>query len=278
MQKLSGDLRGAGTLRVGVFDSGIGGLSVLAACVRRLPAVQFLYFGDNGHAPYGSRPPEQVARLCRRALLRFRRMGADAVVLACNTATAVCADEMRGAFSFPVIGMEPAVAPAARVCRRALVLATPLTAHSARLRALIARFPACRFEVAALPRFAAAIEGHFCRGERLTLSDHLPRISCDGVVLGCTHYALLRDEIAAFYGVPVFDGAEGAARRLETLLSGAGEVSGIGTDDHLRPEQNPNKCFTKRYKKAGKTGVIFLGTHHKVNEKVYFSNICFRFR
>ena len=254
--------------KVGVFDSGVGGLSVLAACARLLPQARFFYYGDNAHAPYGEMRTEEIARRVRRAMRAFRARRVNAAVIACNTATAACAEEMRAEFCFPVLGMEPAVAPAARACRNVLVLATPFTAQSARLHALLARFPDCRFTVAALPRLAAAVERYFACGKRLTLSDHLPRAACDGVVLGCTHYALFRDEIAAFYGVPVFDGAEGTARRLCHVL-------GVGTDDHLRPTQNPNKRFTKSCNKWGEKGVVFLGNGKKVNKYAYNSNICF---
>ncbi len=262
-------------MRVGVFDSGVGGLNVLAACVRRLPHCLFFYFGDNRHAPYGSRTPAQITRFVRAALGRFAALGVDAAVLACNTATAVCAQAMRAEFPFPVIGMEPAVAPAARVCSHALVLATPCTAGSARLKALIGRFPQCRFTVCALPGLAGAIERHFARGKKLTLSDHLPACSCDGVVLGCTHYAFFGHEIGDFYHAPVFDGIEGTAERLVHVLAARQDAAHCGTVDHLRPNQNPNKCFNKNYKKPGKSGVIFLGNAKNFNKMVYKTNICF---
>lgn len=262
---------------MGVFDSGIGGLTVLAACVRRLPAARFYYLGDNARAPYGSRTEEEITRFVRAALHRFERLRVKAVVLACNTATAVCAERMRAEFSFPIIGMEPAIAPAAKTCRRILVLATPRTAQSDRLHALLGRFPACSFSVVPLPSLAGAIERHFRFGENLTLSDYLPGIACDGVVLGCTHYAFFQREIGDFYKVPVFDGADGAARRLQSVLAEEKKYAGIGTADHFLGKQNPNKCFTKKYKKGQNGGVFFLGKAKKDNQRVYLTNICFNF-
>ncbi len=262
---------------MGIFDSGIGGLTVLAACVRSLPAARFYYLGDNAHAPYGSRTGEEITRFVRTALQRFARLRADAAVLACNTATAVCAERMRAEFSFPVIGMEPAVAPAAKTCRRILVLATPRTVQSDRLHALLARFPSCSFSVVPLPALAGAVERHFRFGENLTLSDYLPRIPCDGVVLGCTHYAFFRREIGDFYRVPVFDGADGTARQLYSVLAEREKCLRFGTADHLLGEQNPNKCFTKKYKKGQNGGIFFLGKAKKDNQRVYFTNICFNF-
>ena len=263
-------------VRVGIFDSGVGGLTVLAECVRKLPDCLFYYMGDNLHAPYGSLPPDLIARYVFAALRRFACLGTDAVVLACNTATAACAERARAAFPFPVIGMEPAVRPAAEACRRVLVLATPLTAGSDRLRALVGRFPQTDFTVCPLPGLAGAIERSLARGESLTISDHLPKGQYDGVVLGCTHYVFFRDEIARFYGCRTFDGGVGTANRLQSVLSHRFPSMDFGTDDHARPKQNPNICFNKKCKEMPKKGVIFLGKSRKINESVYHTNICFK--
>lgn len=262
-------------VRVGVFDSGVGGLTVLAACVRRIPSCRFYYLGDNARAPYGNRPSEEIARYVLEGLNVFRRLHVDAAVLACNTATAVCAERARAMFPFPVIGVEPAVRPAARVCRNVLVLATKRTAESKRLSDLLSEFPECRFTVCAMPHLAGAIERSLTKGERLTISDHLPRGSFDGVVLGCTHYVFFRDEIAHFYGCKVFDGGEGTANRLQAVLSSRFPSLNFGTADHPRSEQNPNICFIKKCKDSGFGGVIFLGKGRKENKSVYFTNICF---
>ena len=268
-------------LRVGVFDSGIGGLTVLAACRKRLPYCRFYYFGDNARAPYGSRPREEITSFVFEGMRRFARLGTDAAVLACNTATAVCAERVRAAFPFPVVGVEPAVRPAALKYRRVLVLATPRTAESARLRALVARFPQSKIEVCALPALAGEIERALTRGERLTISDHLPQGTFGGVVLGCTHYAFFRAEIADFYGCEVFDGAEGTARRLGYVLAAGGQTPQNGIGDHLRPPlfpQNTNICFNQNPEDTPDKGVIFLGKGRKINQFVYNTNICFRKR
>ena len=267
-------------VRVGVFDSGIGGLTVLAALKKELPACRFLYLGDNAHMPYGSRSAEEVYAYVQSALSCFVRMGASAAVLACNTATALCIRRARAAFPIPVVGVEPALLPAARRCKRVLVLATPQTAASERLRVLRAACPACAVTVRALPRFAAAIEGALVRGEKLTLSDHLPRGDYDGVVLGCTHYVFFRREIADFYGCEVFDGGYGTALRLKNVLFGKAEGESFGIYDHFAPRvptQNPNICFSSNCKQMGDGGVIFLGKGRKINRRVYYSNICFNF-
>lgn len=254
--------------RVGVFDSGIGGLTVLKECVRLAPDCAYYYLGDNFRAPYGSRPPEELLGFVREALLAFSEIGVDAAVLACNTATAVCADVLRREFPFPVIGTEPAVRPAARVCKRALVLATPATCASGRLHALTAQCPSCDFTLFPAEGLAAAIEKKLTKGEELSLDDHLPRGDFDGVVLGCTHYVFLRRQIADFYRLPTFDGNSGVARRLRSVLWDT-----VGTDRDETGEKlgflTTNKRLQKMQKNLPKKGVFFIGNAKKCNKTVF---------
>ena len=97
---------------VGIFDSGVGGLSVLGEAIRQLPGENYIYFGDTANAPYGTKPQAEVQRLAFDAVRRLRADGAKAVVIACNTATAEAAKELRATFDLPIIGMEPALKPA----------------------------------------------------------------------------------------------------------------------------------------------------------------------
>lgn len=261
--------------KVGIFDSGIGGLTVLHACRQLLPEAEFYYLGDNGNAPYGRRPEREIAALTRNALYEFEALKADAVVLACNTATAVCAESLRRAFEFPIVGMEPAVRPAANVHKSVLVLCTPKTAGSERLCTLISRFPNCRITVCPLPGLAGAVESSLTGGEPLTLSDHLPPAysdpstrdpDYDGVVLGCTHYVYFKEEIGQFYRVPVYDGNLGTAKRLADLLS-------TGNGDHL----DPYSLGTTDHQKHPPLPPIFLGKWAKINEMTYKANKRFQF-
>lgn len=247
---------------VGIFDSGIGGLTVLKECIAAAPNCRFLYYGDNGRAPYGSRPPEEILSFVREALKKFARRKVDAVVLACNTATAVAVDVVRKGFPFPVIGMEPAVKPAAERGGDILVLSTPRTAESARMRVLTGRFPDCRFRIAPVPALAGAIEKKLTSGEPLYLAAHLPEGKYDAVVLGCTHYVYYKKEISEFYSAPVFDGGEGTARRLSEVLS----AKSLGRAAHRSPTKNPNNCFSFSVKNS----VKFVGKCKKINKTVFF--------
>lgn len=237
--------------RVGVFDSGIGGLTTLRACAARVGGAKFYYLGDNKRAPYGNRSEEEIHAFTREALSRFLQLDVDAAVVACNTATAAAVGELRREFPFPVIGMEPAVKPAALTCKKVLVLSTRRTAESARMHMLLERFPECEFTLTACPYLAGAIEKYYTEGENFLLSAHLPKGKFDGVVLGCSHYSFFAREISEHYSCPVFDGNEGVAKRLEHVLN----TIGAGSAAHLL---------------KGKAAIKFIGNSRKINKSVYF--------
>lgn len=259
------------SFKVGVFDSGIGGLNVLSACIRLAPHLNYYYIGDNKHAPYGNKSCEEIYYRVSCAVELFKLIGIDAVVLGCNTATAVCVQRLREKYAFPIIGTEPAVAPAARSYRRPLVICTPRTAESARLKELIARFPNVSFTVAPMPKLAGEIERSLTCGKLPTIADHLPRGDYDCVILGCTHYAFVRSQIERFYRLPVFDGAEGTAKRLISLLDNKNiECKGriLGTIDH-RYLDCKNKQKFAFLKGICLNNVTFLGESRDINEKIY---------
>lgn len=256
--------------RIGIFDSGIGGLSILLPCLELLPPATYFYYGDNARAPYGNRSEGEITGFVREAFKVLEGEGVDVAVIACNTATAVCADQMRREFPFPILGMEPAVKQAAVSCRNVIVLATPRTAESARLKNLIMQFPECHFTVFPAANLAAAIEGHFLHGEPLSLDRHLPQnISFDGAVLGCTHYSLIREEIARFWGIQLFDGTEGTVRHLAGLLN-------LGIENHLNPQSLDILYLREKWSNFRKNRVIFLGSGRLSNKRFIYSNICFR--
>ncbi len=248
---------------VGVFDSGVGGLTVLKECFLRLPQAGFYYFGDNARAPYGNRREEEIVSFVREALLRFEALKVDAVVLACNTATAVCIDLMRREFSFPLIGTEPAVRPAAGRCKRAVLLSTVRTASSRRLTELIQGEAECAFTVLPCPTLAEGIERALILGEPLLLSEHLRRVECDGVVLGCTHYVFVREEIGEYFHAPVFDGNRGVAKRLAAVLSR------LQKGPAWSENTETNTCLQQIWSPNGARRVIFLGKSGKINEKIF---------
>ena len=251
--------------RVGIYDSGVGGLTVLHECVARIPHAKYYYYGDNARAPYGNRSEEEILAFAEEAFHCFLKIGVDAVVIACNTVTAAAVNELRRRYPFPVIGMEPAVKPAAQQCKKVLVLATKRTAESARMQMLVKRFPSCDITLVACPYLALAIERCITEGESFLLASHLPQGKFDGVVLGCTHYSFFARQISKYYSAPVFDGNQGTARRLEFVLNSIE----VGTADHRFVQninKNPNNCFSLKQRKC----IKFVGKSRKINKNAYF--------
>lgn len=208
---------------VGFFDSGLGGLTVLSSCLKHLCGIPVYYYGDNARAPYGNLPESTIRAYTEEAFRQFASLRARAAVIACNTATAACADFLRQEYPFPVVGAEPAVRSAAVPGGLIFVLVTCATAQSARFSALCERvereFPHARLCVCPSAGLAEAVEKHLTEGKSFPLSGLLPPGRPDAVVLGCTHYVFLKEEIRRFYGCPVYDGNEGIARELSRVLS-----------------------------------------------------------
>lgn len=216
---------------VGVFDSGVGGLTVLAELTRALPHEDFIYYGDEANAPYGALTHDEIRRVSLGVAKKLVGMGAKAITVACNTATAAAVEALREAYTdIPVIGTEPAVKSAADAgYRRILVLATPVTVAEERFSTLV-KTRCCGAEVIAVPcpGLATMIEENDPSspvfGEYLDklISPHRGRF--DAAVLGCTHYPLIKDAVmrAVGDGIPVFDGAAGIARQVARRLHDAG--------------------------------------------------------
>ena len=173
---------------IGVFDSGLGGISVARQIAKDMPAEHVLYFGDSANAPYGIKTPEQVRALSFDIVERFVRQGVKAVVIACNTATSAAVNDLREHYDIPIIGMEPALKVA---CDRGDVPSDP---HHIPQRVIVAATP-------------------------------LPSI--DSVVLGCTHFVFYRDYFRELLPerAAVIDGNEGTVRHLGVVLESLGKLA-----------------------------------------------------
>ena len=218
---------------IAVFDSGIGGLSVLSELVKIMPNEDFLYFGDRANAPYGTKSAEQVRALTEKAFEDMLERGIKAFVIACNTATSVAVRTLRERYpDFIIIGVEPALKPAALCAEHptVAVLATPLTLNETKFSDLLQRYSdnarVIPFACAGLVEF---IERGIVNGDELDsfLSElFLPLKSekIDCAVLGCTHYPLAKGAIIKALGreVRIFDGGYGTARETRRRLEEKG--------------------------------------------------------
>jgi len=185
---------------IGVFDSGLGGLSVLAAIARALPAADLAYLADTAHIPYGDKPDDFIRGRVLAIGCHLVSHGCHALVVACNTATAHAVTELRHQHpGIPVVGIEPGVKPAAQTSRtgRIAVLATEATARSERLVRLIREHAGkITVDVEPCPGWATRVETLHLDGPELASEIRtrlLPLLDAgaDRIVLGCTHYAFL---------------------------------------------------------------------------------------
>jgi glutamate racemase len=226
---------------VGIFDSGVGGLSVAREIRRALPAEDLVYVADTAYCPYGDRPLEQVRERALAVGRHLEAAGAKVVIVACNTATGAALESLREVLTVPVIGLEPAVKTGAAKSRnrRVGVMATVGTLRSERFARLV-RAHGQGVEVFAqpCPGLVDLIEqGHLdggllaARVEALT--EPLREARVDTVVLGCTHYPFVADALrrALGPGVEIVDSGPAIARRLEQVLGegGRGAAPGSGS-------------------------------------------------
>jgi glutamate racemase len=218
---------------VGVFDSGLGGLSVTREIRQRLPHEDILYFADCAYCPYGIKSPEEIRLRSEVVVGSLIEAGVKTVVIACNTASAMAIAYLRKIFpEVPLIGLEPAVKPAVERTQvgKVGVLATPRTVAGERLRWLIETYAGG----VAVHRVAATglvelVEAGILDGPEVDaalkpLLDPMIEVGVDQAVLGCTHYPFLRGPIERYLGagVEVIDSGAAIARRLEVVLDDRG--------------------------------------------------------
>lgn len=237
---------------IGIFDSGVGGLSVLHHIRQALPDANLIYVADSAHVPYGDKPPEYITARSF-ALTRFLvEQGAEAIVIACNTATAAAAASLRKQFSLPIVAMEPAVKPAVAATKSGVVgvLATIGTLESARFAALLEKYAGdVEIVTQGCPGLVELVERgelHSAEARRLIerYTASLLARGADTLILGCTHYPFLAPLIREVVGEQIALVDTGAAvarelkRRVETELVGWVECS----DTHrLQPPDPTSK-------------------------------------
>ncbi|MDR0908029.1 MAG: glutamate racemase [Rikenellaceae bacterium] len=215
---------------IGIFDSGMGGLSVRAEIARRLPNESLIYFGDGKNVPYGSRSKEDIIGFASEAVEFLLSKGVKMVVVACNAATAAAIDHLRAKYDIPIIGMEPAVKPAALASKRGAigVLATAAALRGELFRATAAKYSEQVKIVETVGEgFVELVEDDLedtpeaFQVVKTALEPMLEK-GVDHIVLGCTHYPFLIRQIRQVVGerdVVIVDSAPAIARRVDQLLT-----------------------------------------------------------
>ncbi|MEI6208693.1 MAG: glutamate racemase [Desulfuromonadales bacterium] len=251
---------------IGIFDSGVGGLTVLREIMRKLPQEDTIYFGDTARVPYGSKSPETVTRYAGEIASFLLRQNIKLLVVACNTASAVALSTLKRQLSIPVVGViEPGARRAVEVTRsgRIGVIGTAGTIRSsAYLRAIKCLKPEAEVLTRACPLFVPLAEEGWIDNQvaRLTAQNYLlglKEAAVDTLVLGCTHYPLLKPLISEVMGpgATLVDSAEETARTVATIL---------GDKQLLRPEtEKGNHHYYVSDTPAGfiRVGNRFLGGH-----------------
>ncbi len=221
-------------MKVGIFDSGVGGITVLKKAVEELPNIDYIYYSDNLHVPYGTKSKEEVAGYVYEVAEFLMRQGVEAIVIACNTATSIAAHDLRKKYSIPIIGMEPAVKLAIDSLEegKILVTATNLTLEQEKYKCLVKRVDKQgRVDSLPLPRLVTYAEQGIFSGQKVVnyLEEMLKPYNWtefSGIVLGCTHFVYYKEVIRKLVPqhVQIFDGNEGTIHHLKEIVMESTEV------------------------------------------------------
>lgn len=226
---------------IGVFDSGVGGLSILDEALKQRPRHHYIYLADSANAPYGEKSASWIAKRSLQMCRYLVDQGCDAIVVACNTATAEAIAQIRSELQIPIIGVEPGIKPAAMQSQNGIVgvLATEATLNSDKFNALLATLPShCRFIKQAGAGLVPLIEDGQIESPamRALLQTHLKGIvegQADTLVLGCTHYPFLKNQIRELIGasITIVDTSDAVVRQLGRQLEqhGLAEETGVAS-------------------------------------------------
>ena len=226
-------------MKIGIFDSGIGGLSVLQMLIKIMPNEEYFYYLDSVHVPYGEKSKEDIIKYTDEAIAFLINEGCDITCIACNTATSVAAEILRKKYSTPIVGVEPAVKPAVELSAngekegRILVIATPVTVSEKKLHDLIEKFDNEHLvDMKALPKLPSYAEKGMFEGEEVMnyLYDEFKDTDCSiysEIVLGCTHFKHFTKALREIFGenIEFLDGALGTARNIKRIADNNNFVS-----------------------------------------------------
>jgi len=248
-------------MRIGFFDSGIGGLSVLYEALRQLPHEDYLYYADDANVPYGNKSKEEIRCCVFEAVDFLAKKDIKALVVACNTATSVAIQDIRLKYGFPIIGMEPAVKPAVKSVdgKRVLVFATPLTLREPKFIGLLSQVD-IHNAVDYLPLQELVTFAEAYQFDRVVIMSYLKERLKDydlnrygAVVLGCTHFPFFKDHIREIFpeGTVIVDGNRGTVQNLKNMLASMGRIhEGHGQVTYYRSGKRVMEDYTmERYLK-----------------------------
>ncbi len=214
---------------IGVFDSGIGGLTVLKKIIDLLPNEKYVYNADIKNVPYGTKPKEEVKKYIKEAVNFLISQNVKAVVVACNTATSIAINDLRNSYSIPIIGIEPAVKPAVenKGSKKVLIMATPTTIKEEKMKDLLIKLNAQNsVDLIAMPRLVEYAEKKDFQSDEVKeyITKQLETYNLGDyseLVLGCTHFPFFKPILSSIFpkDTKMIDGSLGVAKRLKNVLS-----------------------------------------------------------
>lgn len=215
-------------IKIGIIDSGIGGLSIIRELYLLGTECEIDYIYDNKYHPYGSKCRDELTAITFNNVERLIANGSEIIVFACNTITSACVKEMRKTFGIPIIGTEPPLKPAIAECDKIAVLATPYTLQAENTRRFIVQRPDKEFIFPDCDGLASAIEYSYAN-ERYVSDFFAPNLlkitEADGVVLGCTHYYYIRPLIRNWAPyAKIYEPSSGVARRVHSMVESTGNM------------------------------------------------------
>ncbi|MGM0378781.1 MAG: glutamate racemase [Bacillota bacterium] len=258
---------------IGIFDSGVGGLTVLATALRILPNEDFIYFGDSKNAPYGIKSKSEVIKLSKKICDKLiKNYNVKAIVIACNTATSAAIDILRKYYNIPIIGMEPAIKPALedKDTKKTLVLATEMTLKEKKYKTLLQSLKDNQ-KVINKPcsKLVESIEKiEFNSGKVNEIVDKCidSYKDIDSIVLGCTHFLFIKTYLLENYNFKIFDGNLGTVLNLKNILNKDKNLKNINENRKVIIKNSGNKQKNKLSKKLLE---IYIG---EINERYRNTN------
>lgn len=213
---------------IGVFDSGIGGLTVLKKIIEVLPNEKYVYYADTDNVPYGTKPKEEVKKYIYEAVEFLISKNVKAIVIACNTATSIAVKDLREKHSIPIVGIEPAAKPAVenRGKKRVLIMATPTTIKEEKLKYLLNRLEVEEYvDLVAMPGLVEFAENGDFKSNKVEeyIKEELKEFNLkdySSLVLGCTHFPFFKEVLYKVFpgDTKIIDGSIGVANRLKNIL------------------------------------------------------------
>ena len=241
---------------IGVFDSGLGGISVLRDLKKLMPNEDFIYFGDSAYAPYGIKTKDEITKRCVEIIDFFIEKGVKAVVIACNTATSASANYLRKKYKdLPIIGMEPALKVATQGVKNnnIVVMATPLTLKEKKFETLMHKFRGNNKVVKMpCPKLVEIVENDLLDDETTVvnqLKDYYKNVNVDNldsVVLGCTHFIFYKDYLNEFLPetAHLVDGNMGTCKNVKEILEQKHELN---EENHVGKIEIYNSSEDQKY-------------------------------